>query len=88
MTFNVLKFFLKNKNPFLPINSLNDILSLNVSDENYTTTNKRRERVLKDLTFELSTLLNLDKDSIFITRSGDADRRIKEIKLNIDIVVK
>jgi hypothetical protein len=88
MNFNVLKFFLKNKNTFSPINSLNDILSLNVSNENYTTTNKRRERVLKDLTFELSTLLNLDKDSIFITRSSDSDRRIKEIKLNIDIIVK
>jgi len=88
MNFNILKVFLKNKNTFVPINSLNDILSGNGNDENYTTTNKRRERVLKDLTFELSIRLNLDKDSIFVTRSSDADKRIKEIKLNIDIVVK
>ncbi len=44
--------------------------------------------MIKDLSFELSNILNLDKDSIFITRSSDADRRVKEIKLNIDIVVK
>ena len=47
---------------------------------------KWRERVIKDLSFKLSNILNLDKDSIFITRSSDVDRRIKEIKLNIDIV--
>ena len=88
VNFNVLKVFLKNQNNFFPINTLNDILSPNIGEENYTTTNKRRARMIKDLSFELSNILNLDKDSIFITRSSDADRRIKEIKLNIDIVVK
>ena len=88
VNFNVLKIFLKNQNNFFPINTLNDALSLNLSDENYTTTNKRRARMIKDLSFELSNILNLDKDSIFITRSSDADRRVKEIKLNINIVVK
>ena len=44
--------------------------------------------MIKDLSFELSNILNLDKDSFFITRSSDVDRRIKEIKLNIDIVSK
>ena len=88
VNFNVLKFFIKNQNNFFPINMLNDVLSLNINEENYTTTNKRRARVIKDLSFELSNILNLDRDSIFITRSSDADKRIKEIKLNIDIVIK
>jgi hypothetical protein len=88
VNFNVLKVFLKNQNNFFPINTLNDVLSPNIGEENYTTTNKRRARMIKDLSFELSNILNLDKDSIFITRSSDVDRRIKEIKLNIDIVSK
>jgi hypothetical protein len=88
VNFNVLKIFLKNQNNFFPINTLNDVLSLNINEENYATTNKRRAHVMRDLSFELSNILNLDKDSIFITRSSDADRRIKEIKLNIEIVVK
>ena len=88
LQFEVLKVFLTHKNTFFTLNTLNDVLSSGLNPENHVTINKRRERVLKELAFELSNLLQLEKDTIFMTRSSELDKRIKEIKLNIDIVVK
>lgn len=88
LQFEVLKVFLTHKNTFFTLNTLNDVLSSGLNPENHVTINKRRERVLKELAFELSNLLQLEKDTVFMTRSSELDKRIKEIKLNIDIVVK
>jgi uncharacterized membrane protein YciS (DUF1049 family) len=81
----VLKFFFERKPEFFPINELNDVLSSNLNQENYLTINKRRERIIKELTLELSTILNTSKENIFLYKSNEFDKRIKEIKLNISL---
>lgn len=84
----VLKQFLDKKTLFLPITQFNEVLSDDLDKENYSTVNKRRERVFKDLSIELSTLLNLSKEEIFVVRNNEFDRRIREIKINIPIKQK
>lgn len=83
----VLKVFLEKKGEFFTLNSLNDVLSEDLNEDNYVTINKRRERVLKDLKFELSNALKIPKESVFTTRSSQLDKRIKEIKINITFKV-
>ncbi|PQJ75400.1 hypothetical protein [Polaribacter gangjinensis] len=84
----VLKYFIEKKDVFISINELNIILSEDLDKENYITINKRRERVLKELAFEISTLLGISKESVFLTRNNEFDKRLKEIKLNISVKVK
>ena len=79
----VLKVFLAQKVSFFQLHSLNDVLSEDLNKYNYVTINKRRERVLKDLKFELSNVLKMPKESVFSTRSSQLDKRMKEIKINI-----
>ncbi|WP_296633896.1 hypothetical protein [Polaribacter sp.] len=79
----VLKVFLAQKGSFFALHSLNDALSEDLNEDNYVTINKRRERVLKDLKFELSNVLKMPKESVFSTRSSQLDKRMKEIKINI-----
>lgn len=87
LSFAVLKVFIEKQHHFFPLNNLNDILSKDLNKENYITINKRRERVLKELTLELSSVLNIPKETVFTTRSSEFDKRIKEIKLNLKIEV-
>jgi hypothetical protein len=84
----VLRFFIEKNKVFISINELNIVLSEDLDKENYITVNKRRERVLKELTFELSSVLNVSKEVVFLTRNNEYDKRLKEIKLNIPIQVK
>jgi hypothetical protein len=79
----VLKVFLVQKGSFFELHSLNDVLSEDLNEDNYVTINKRRERILKDLKFELSNALKIPKESVFSTRSSQLDKRMKEIKINI-----
>ena len=85
MNHKVLKQFLAKKTLFLPISHFNEVLSDDLDKENYLTVNKRRERVFKDLSIELSTLLNVSKEEIFVIRNNEFDRRIREIKINIPL---
>ncbi|PQJ74757.1 hypothetical protein [Polaribacter gangjinensis] len=66
---------------------MNIILSEDLDKENYITINKRRERVLKELALEISSLLGISKESVFLTRNNEFDKRLKEIKLNISVKV-
>ena len=84
----VLTYFLEKKSEYFLINELNSILSEDLNTDNYITINKRRERVLKELTSELSTVLKIPKENIFSVRKNKFDKRLKEIKLNLTIVVK
>ena len=84
----VLKIFSTQKTSFFELQTLNDALSKDINSNNYVTINKRRERVIKDLKFELSNILNIPKENVFSTRNSKKDKRIKEIKLNITIKVK
>ena len=84
----VLKVFINQQYDFLELQTLNTALSKDVKDDNYVTINKRRERVLKDLKFELSNILKIQKGEVFSTRNSELDKRVKEIRLNMKIRVK
>lgn len=84
----VLKVFINQQYNFFELQTLNSTLSKDVKDDNYVTINKRRERVLKDLKFELSNILKIPKGEVFSTRNSELDKRVKEIRLNIKIRVK
>ncbi|WP_439129552.1 hypothetical protein [Polaribacter sp.] len=79
----VLKVFLMKKDKFFELQLLNDALSKDLKEDNYITINKRRERVLKDLKFELSNALKMPKESVFSRQRSQLDKRMKEIKINI-----
>ena len=84
----VLSFFLERQSEYFSINELNDTLSSDLESKNYITINKRRERVLRELTIELSNVLKVPKEHIFLYRKNKFDKRLKEIKLNITINIK
>ena len=83
-----LVYFIERQSEYLSINELNPILSNDLDTDNYITINKRRERVLKELTLELSTVLKVPKERVFSYRKNKFDKRLKEIKLNFTITVK
>lgn len=83
-----LAYFIERQSEYLSINELNPILSTDLDTDNYITINKRRERVLKELTLELSTVLKVPKERVFSYRKNKFDKRLKEIKLNFTITVK
>ncbi|WP_299054813.1 hypothetical protein [uncultured Polaribacter sp.] len=84
----VLKVFISHENTFFPLQELSDVLSEDLKEDNYITINKRRERVLKDLKFELSDALKIPKDNIFTTRTSQLDKRMREIKINVTFLIK
>ena len=84
----MLSFFLERQSEYFLINQINDTLSSNSEGKNYITINKRRERVLRELTLELSSVLKVPKERIFLYRKNKFDKRLKEIKLNITIDIK
>ena len=88
MPSDILKIFLENKNKYISFSKLNQVINDGVNDQNYITLNKRRERVSNELTTELSNILKLEKKNILKTRKNEIDKRIKEVKLNIEIVTK
>ena len=83
-----LVYFIERQSEYLSINELNPILSKDLDTDNYITINKRRERVLKELTLELSTVLKVPKELVFSYRKNKFDKRLKEIKLNFTITIK
>jgi len=84
----VLVYFMNKQSEYFLLNELNSILTTDLDTDNYITINKRRERVLKELTLELSSVLKTPQESIFSLRKNKFDKRLKEIKLNITIAVK
>ena len=86
MPFDVLKIFLENKNKYVPFSILNQVINDGVGNQNYITINKRRERVCDELTTELSIILKREKKSILKFRKNEIDKRIKEVKLDVEII--
>lgn len=72
---------------FIPLSELDAILTTDES-ESYVTVKKRREHVLKDIAREIAALLNISKDEVLITRRSETDKRVKEIRLGITVIVK
>lgn len=72
---------------FIPLSELDAILTTDES-ESYVTVKKRREHVLKDIAREIAALLSISKDEVLITRRSETDKRVKEIRLGITVIVK
>ncbi len=62
------------------------VINDGVGNQNYITINKRRERVCDELTTELSIILTREKKSILKFRKNEIDKRIKEVKLDVEII--
>lgn len=83
----ILKLLMEQNNSFIALSELNSVITLEPEKENYSAIKKRREVFLNELRREFSLMLGIEKDEIFKTKKNNVDRRIKEIKLNIEIVV-
>ncbi|CAI8217046.1 MAG: Uncharacterised protein [Bacteroidia bacterium] len=83
----ILKHLIYSEEEFTPLGELNDLVSTN-GFEKYTSIVKRRELFLNELRKELSLMLNMSKDDVFTTRKNAIDRRIKEITLNFNFIIK
>lgn len=84
----LLKAFMTSGDQYILLNDLNDIISANYSDDNYLAIKKRREILLKELKNELTLITGKKPEQIFDVRKNEFDKRIKEIKLNLQIISK
>ena len=83
--FDILKLIAKNNNQFIALSEINEIINFEHENYSHTTFLKRRERILIELAAELSLVLLVPKNKVFINRKNFHDKRIKEIKLNFEI---
>ena len=83
----ILKVLMANPKEFLPLVELNKAITIDPKNESYGAIKKRREILIKELQKELSLVLSLDSEIIFETRKNQSDRRIKEIRLNVNVMV-
>ena len=84
----ILKILMQNQKAFLPLNALNIAITEDPKKESYDAIKKRREVLLKELRQEFSLLLVIDRDTVFETQKNSSDRRIKEIRLKIEIEIR
>ena len=82
----LLVYLSENQDHYEQLENINMLFSNNGNHENYVTINKRRDRAIKDLAFKLSVLLNRDEKHIILKRKNALDKRIMEIKLDLNIV--
>ena len=81
----IIKILLQNQERFLPLNELNKAITVDSKNESWGAIKKRREILLKELQQEFSLLLAIDRGVVFETQKNSTDRRIKEIRLKIEI---
>ena len=79
---------IKSNGQYILLNSINDVIRTNGVDENFYTIKKRREILLKELKNELGVLTGKSPEQILNIKRNEFDKRIKEIKLNLQIITK
>lgn len=85
----LLKWFIEHNNSYILLNDLDTMLFEQENNgNNFSAIKKRRELLIKEIKNQLSLIIGIDKDKIFSTRKNELDKRIKEIKLNIEIKKK
>ncbi|MDB4010045.1 kelch motif-containing protein [Polaribacter sp.] len=84
----MLKILMQNQEAFLPLNALNEAITEDPKNDSYGAIKKRREIFLKELGQEFSLLLAIDRNAVFETQKNSTDRRIKEIRLKIEIEIR
>lgn len=83
----ILCLLIKNSNHFTSMSTINEEILISNPGLSYIATNKRRERSLVELKKILSVFLKKDERKVFLERKSKLDKRIKEIKLNVQCEV-
>ena len=65
---------------------LNELFEQNELNENFTSTVKRRENTLTNLTTKLSLITGCNENDIIEYRKNPNDKRVKEIKLKENFI--
>ena len=77
----IISYLLENQHQFTALNALNELFEQNELNENFTSTVKRRENTLTNLTTKLSLITGCHENDIIEYRKNPNDKRVKEIKL-------
>jgi hypothetical protein len=84
-TLECLLILLNNNNEFILISDLDDLF-LSKYYVSLPTLKKRRDICLKDINYQLSVLLAVPSETIFIESKEEQDKRIKKIKINPELI--
>ncbi|MEY4012077.1 MAG: hypothetical protein RIT22_1201 [Bacteroidota bacterium] len=82
----MISYLLANQHQFTALNALNELFEQNELNENFTSTVKRRENTLTNLTTKLSLITGCHENDIIEYRKNPNDKRIKEIKLKENFI--
>lgn len=77
----MISYLLANQHQFTPLTTLNGLFEQDELNENFTSTVKRRENTLTNLTTKLSLITGCNENDIIEYRKNSNDKRVKEIKL-------
>lgn len=77
----MISYLLANQHQYTPLNTLNGLFEQDELNENFTSTVKRRENTLTNLTTKLSLITGCNENDIIEYRKNPNDKRVKEIKL-------
>ena len=77
----ILIYLYKNNNQFIQLNQLNYMFE-NDKLDNFSATVKKRDIVINNLFFKISSILNVEEGKLLLIQKNEKDKRIKEIKLN------
>jgi hypothetical protein len=82
----MISYLLANQHQFTALNALNELFEQNELNENFTSTVKRRENTLTNLTTKLSLITGCNENDIIEYRKNPNDKRVKEIKLKENFI--
>jgi hypothetical protein len=82
----LLQLLFNNKERGLEISYINDLV--NYDNPTIDTIKKRREILLKDLRYKLSSKFNIPQEGVFIERRMETDKRMKLLFLNKLVKIK
>ena len=77
----ILAYLFENKKIFIQLNQLNFFFEKD-SPDNFTNVIKKRDLVFSSLVVKLNAIINQEEKSLVLMQKNEADKRIKEIKLN------
>lgn len=71
----------------MTLDELNDLFLTGSLQESHITINKRRETTVKKLVFVIQTITGKSNSEVLIKRRNSVDKRIREIKLGVEIKI-
>ncbi len=77
----ILSYLYENKKTFIQLNQLNSFFEKENQD-NFSNVIKKRDLVFNSLLVKLNAIINQEEKSLVLMQKNEADKRIKEIRLN------